>query len=183
MLTSNFILKNSLTKVCGVPAAGTLSVRWRSVQAQPAKAEEAIDQEWETAKPFSSLPGPNVWQLFRGFSKGGRYADISLVEVHKRMREDYGPIFRMPGMMGRRDIVMSFNPDDFEKVFRTEGTWPVRRGMDSMTYYRQKVRPEVFGEMGGLVSEQGESWQKMRTIVNPVMMQPKTIKLYIDQVD
>ncbi|KFB35468.1 cytochrome P450 CYP12F2 [Anopheles sinensis] len=175
------MLRKSLAKVCG----STWSVRWRSVQAQPASVstEDGFDSEWESAKPYSSIPGPNMWQLFRGFAKGGRYADVSLVEVHKRMREDYGTIFKMPGMMGRRDMVMSFNPEDFEKVFRTEGVWPMRRGLDSMTYYRQKVRPEVFGELGGLVTEQGESWQKMRTIVNPVMMQPKTIKLYVDQVD
>ncbi|XP_052870893.1 cytochrome P450 CYP12A2-like [Anopheles cruzii] len=112
-----------------------------------------------------------------------RYTDLSLVDLHSRMRDDFGPILRMPGILGRNDIVLSFNPDDYEKVFRTEGAWPIRRGLDSMAYYRQKVRPEVFGAMGGLLTEQGESWQKMRTIVNPVMMQPKTIKLYIDQVD
>ncbi|XP_052870891.1 cytochrome P450 CYP12A2-like [Anopheles cruzii] len=112
-----------------------------------------------------------------------RYSDLSIVDLHSRMRDDFGPILRMPGILGRNDIVLSFNPDDYEKVFRTEGAWPIRRGLDSMAYYRQKVRPEVFGAMGGLVTEQGESWQKMRTIVNPVMMQPKTIKLYIDQVD
>ncbi|XP_049548242.1 uncharacterized protein LOC125959463 [Anopheles darlingi] len=157
---------------------------WRSVQAAPQLSnDDLIDSEWATAKPYESIPGPNIWKMVTGFMKGGRYADLSLVDLHSRLRDDFGSIIRMPGLMGRRDIVMSFDPEDFEKVFRTEGTWPVRRGLDTMAYYRQKLRPEVFGEMGGLVTEQGESWQKMRTIVNPVMMQPKTMRLYVDKVD
>ncbi|XP_049534811.1 probable cytochrome P450 12a5, mitochondrial isoform X1 [Anopheles darlingi] len=157
---------------------------WRSVQAAPQLSnDDLIDSEWATAKPYESIPGPNIWKMVTGFMKGGRYADLSLVDLHSRLRDDFGSILMLPGMMGRKDVVMSFDPEDFEKVFRTEGTWPVRRGFDSMVYYRQKVRPDVFGEMGGLVTEQGESWQKMRTIVNPVMMQPKTMRLYVDKVD
>ena len=30
---------------------------------------------------------------------------------------------------------------------------------------------------------QEEAWQKMRTVVNPIMMQPKAMKLYIPQVE
>lgn len=178
------LLRPSLPNVGGCVRT---SVRWRSVQvqAQPASyvADNIVDPEWTSAKPYKSIPGPTKWQLITGFAKGGRYTGLNMVEIHRLMRKDFGTIFRMPGMMGRKDIVMSFDPLDFEKVFRTEGNWPVRRGLDTMAYYREKVRPDVFGEMGGLVTEQGESWQKMRTIVNPVMMQPKTIKLYVDQVD
>lgn len=46
-----------------------------------------------------------------------------------------------------------------------------------------KVRPDVFKNMGGLVSEQGQSWATLRHKVNPVMLQPKTVKSYIPQVD
>ena len=30
---------------------------------------------------------------------------------------------------------------------------------------------------------QNEGWHKMRTIVNPVMLKPATVKLYVPQVD
>lgn len=80
-------------------------------------------------------------------------------------------------------MVFTFDPDHFEKVFRTEGLWPVRRGIDTFEYYRKKVRPEVFKDMGGLVSDQGETWLKMRSAVNPVMMHPKIVKSYIEPVD
>lgn len=80
-------------------------------------------------------------------------------------------------------MLFSFNPANYEKIFRTEGAWPVRRGLHSFEYYRKKVRPEVFKDMGGLVSDQGETWFNMRMAVNPVMMQPKIVKAYIAPVD
>lgn len=89
----------------------------------------------------------------------------------------------MPGQFGRKDMVMTFQPDDFKKLFRTEGQWPNRIALDTFVHYRKNVRPEVFKGMGGLVNEQGENWQSFRTIVNPVMMQPKTIQLYVDKLD
>uniref|UniRef100_A0A182T0T9 Uncharacterized protein n=1 Tax=Anopheles maculatus TaxID=74869 RepID=A0A182T0T9_9DIPT len=136
--------------------AGYSSVRWRStVQAQatqPNSGEGVIDPEWTTAKPYKCIPGPSVWQLVTGFAKGGRYAELNLVELHYHLREEYGDLYRIPGWMGRPDILMSFSPEDFEKIYRTEGQWPVRRSFDCMAYYRQQVRPEIFGETNGLVT-------------------------------
>lgn len=78
---------------------------------------------------------------------------------------------------------MSFDPDTFETIFRTEGAWPTRRGFDVFAYYRRNVRPEVFKGYVGLLSDQGETWGKMRTAVNPAMMQPRVIKSYVKPVD
>lgn len=86
-------------------------------------------------------------------------------------------------MLGKRDIVMTFDPNDYETLFRTEGPWPLRRGLETFQYYRQSVRPDVFQGIGGLISDQGEPWGKMRSTVNPVMMRPKTVKSYASVVD
>uniref|UniRef100_A0A182PZ54 Uncharacterized protein n=1 Tax=Anopheles epiroticus TaxID=199890 RepID=A0A182PZ54_9DIPT len=163
------------------------SVRWSSAQSQTQAnslgAENMIDPEWATAKPFKSIPGPNFWQLFKGFSKGGCYDGLNLIELHKCLRKQFGDIYRVPAILGRHDVVMTFSPADFEKVFRTEGQQPMRRSFETMSYYRKEVRPELFGEMGGLVFSQGELWQKMRSITNPVLLHPKTVKVYLEQVD
>ncbi|XP_052864320.1 cytochrome P450 CYP12A2-like [Anopheles cruzii] len=148
-----------------------------------ASAKDVIDSEWESAKPFKSIPTPTLMHMYRGFKEGGRYAGLPVIEFHQRLREDFGDLVRIPGLMGKPDVVLSYKPADYEKVFRTEGIWPVRRTLDTFTYYRTKVRPEIFGETGGLANEQGEKWQKTRTITNPVLMQPKTVGLYVDQVD
>lgn len=55
--------------------------------------------------------------------------------------------------------------------------------MASFDYYRTKLRPEIFKGMGGLASDQGETWHKMRSAVNPVMMPPKAAKSYIPAID
>lgn len=34
-----------------------------------------------------------------------------------------------------------------------------------------------------LFFSQGESWSSLRSIANPVMMQPKTVKLYVPIID
>lgn len=105
------------------------------------------------------------------------------MELHRRFRADYGNLVVFPGVFGRKDTVVSYSPDDYQKLFRTEGPWPNRRGLDTFTHYRNNVRPDVFKGMGGLVNEQGENWHHFRTIVNPVMLQPKTVRLYVDKLD
>lgn len=85
--------------------------------------------------------------------------------------------------MGKRDLIFTFDPKNFEKVFRTEGTWPARRGKDAFEHYRKIIRPEVFKGMGGLFGDQGEQWLKMRLATNPIMMQPQIVRSYIEPID
>uniref|UniRef100_A0A1S4JS52 Uncharacterized protein n=1 Tax=Culex quinquefasciatus TaxID=7176 RepID=A0A1S4JS52_CULQU len=144
---------------------------------------DEVDPAWASAMPYNKIPGPSVTMMLSGILFQGQTKDLSIMDMHRIMRDSYGDLVRVPGVLGRKDTLMSFSPDDYEKLFRTEGQWPNRRGMDTFVYYRNKVRPDVFKGMGGLVNEQGESWQRFRTIVNPVMMQPKTIRLYVDKLD
>lgn len=57
------------------------------------------------------------------------------------------------------------------------------RGISTFDHYRKNLRPDVFKDMGGLLSEQGETWGKMRTIVNPIMLKPATANAYIPVID
>ncbi|XP_053692836.1 cytochrome P450 CYP12A2-like [Sabethes cyaneus] len=162
-------------------------IRCSSTQTQPAGAatssETRDDLEWRNAKPYEEIPTPKSFEAMRNFLPGGRYYNVSIPDLHRRIREDYGDLIRLKGSLGRKEVLLTFNPNDFEKLFRAEGPWPIRKALDSFIYYRKKVRPDVFHDMGGLVSEQGEAWHKFRTIVNPVMMQPKIVKQYVDKVD
>ncbi|XP_055381402.1 uncharacterized protein LOC129611988 [Condylostylus longicornis] len=142
-----------------------------------------FETEWETAKPYEKIPGPTRVQLLRWFMPGGKYHNISLQKVHKLMYKEYGVILKMPGFLGKRDVVLTFDPIDFEKVFRTEGTWPVRRGLDIIAYYRIIKQKELFEGAEGLTAVNGEPWAKIRTLANPVVMQPKTVRFYVDRMD
>ena len=76
-----------------------------------------------------------------------------MFDMHKQFYADFGKIVQFPGMFGRKDIVMSFDPHDIEKVFRTEGIWPNRRELETLSYYRKQIRPDIYGEVGGLFTE------------------------------
>lgn len=69
----------------------------------------------------------------------------------EKLHQEYGDIVKIGGMLGRRGQLFIYDPNDFEKVFRNEGKWPLRWGLDSFEYYRQNYRPELFGNTGGLV--------------------------------
>jgi cytochrome P450 family 12 len=69
------------------------------------------------------------------------------------MKKEFGDIVRLPPMFGRPQILFSFNVTNNEKMFRTEGQFPTRRGLETLTHYRQNVRPDVYKEFGSLVVE------------------------------
>lgn len=83
---------------------------------------------------------------------GGEFYDSSFLDFAITMRKRYGDLFIIPGFFGRPDFLAALNAKDIETVFRNEGIWPQREGLDSLVYFREKVRPEVFGELKGLIA-------------------------------
>ncbi|CAH0551466.1 unnamed protein product [Brassicogethes aeneus] len=138
---------------------------------------------WDQAKPFESIPGPKplpgIGNIFR-FFPGGKYYGLNLLQFQKRLTEEYGSCVMLKGMPGSiSEILMTFDPSDIETIFRVEGTWPIRHGMDSFRYYRGAIKKDLFQGVIGLLSLGGEEWAKIRSMVNPLLMQPKIVKQYI----
>lgn len=106
-----------------------------------------------------------------------------MIGMHRSIRDEYGTIAKFPGMLGNKEIVMVLDSDHFETVYRNEGVWPHRLGIATFEHYRKEIRPDVFKNMGGLISEQGEPWAKMRSSVSPIMLKPATVNAYIPSVD
>lgn len=133
------------------------------------------------ARPYKEIPGPKGvdWNLM----PGGKLFGKPFIELHRYFYEKFGKTVLVPGFLGRPDFLLCYDPDYFAKVLRTEGQWPVRIGLDSLTHYRRNKRPDVFKNNGGLLVEHFEPWQKFRTAVNPVMMQPKVVSLYVSRID
>ncbi|XP_066154571.1 probable cytochrome P450 49a1 isoform X2 [Euwallacea fornicatus] len=84
----------------------------------------------------------------------------------------------MEGLLGRPDMLFLFDPDEIEDVFRREDAMPVRPSMPSLNYYKHVLRREFFGDLGGVIAVHGESWQKFRSKVNQIMLQPRSAKMY-----
>lgn len=119
----------------------------------PHTQSPAHKKESGTVKPFEKIPVASKYSLIRGFLPGGDFYGKNLDEFYRITHKKYGDVFKFPGMFGRRDVVMTFNPDDFATIFRTEGPWPFRDGLDTLTYHRKVRGAELFGTVGGLVTE------------------------------
>ncbi|CRL02886.1 CLUMA_CG015847, isoform A [Clunio marinus] len=142
------------------------------------------DSEWKNAKPYSQIPGLTKFGLVRAVSPGGKYNNLNIIEMSLKMQEEYGNFVKFPGLFGQRDLIFTLDPNDIETIFRHEGKFPIRRGLDTLEYYREVYRREWFGKGNtGLVPSQGDDWYQFRTRVNQTMMQPKTSKLYIPKID
>lgn len=137
------------------------------------------NENWNDAQPFNKIPRPSPFSFIMSFLPGGKFSKKPINEMMEVLHGQYGNIMKMPGMPGKPDTVVSFNPEDYEKIFRTEGIWPNRKGFDSLDYYRKKVRPDIFEKFPGLLTVQGKEWGDFRSMVNPMMMQPKTVRLYV----
>lgn len=137
------------------------------------------DPEWLQARPFEEIPYTGKLSLAYHMSfPGGRYRNMDLSQLVLAIRDDYGDILRMPTIMGSTAMVATYNPKDFETVYRNEGIWPHRPGSDTMRYHREEYRKDFFQGVEGLIPSQGKSWGDFRSIVNPVLMQPKNVRLY-----
>ncbi|XP_050510784.1 cytochrome P450 CYP12A2-like [Diabrotica virgifera virgifera] len=150
-------------------------------------SDDAFPEGWENAKPFKSMPGPkplpvlgNMWRFFPGQELHGLKTD----ELLLKFQQGYGDVVHFGGIWGRRDKVFLYNPDDMEYLFRNTGPFPSRMLMDCMYYYRKTVRKDLHkGNNIGLAFTNGEEWYKLRTIVNPILMQPKTVQQYTTRMD
>lgn len=139
------------------------------------------NHEWEQARPFEEIPGPTKFQFLRSFLPGGKLYKKKIDEIIPANKEIYGDLHIMPGFLGRPNMVMVFNPDDMLPILRSEGQWPHRRNLESVKHYIMAHKKNPVGVAVGLVTLNGEEWGKLRSTVNPILMQPKNAKLYLNK--
>lgn len=69
------------------------------------------------------------------------------------MKKEFGDIAAFPALFGRPKMLITFNVEDAEKIFRFDGQFPIRRAIDTLAHYRKKIRPDIYGEYGSLITE------------------------------
>ncbi|XP_073820233.1 cytochrome P450 CYP12A2-like [Musca autumnalis] len=142
---------------------------------------KTISPEWQEAKPYEEIPSMNNWSTLKNMLPWGKYGKMEPSKLLLALKDDFGPIIRAQAYMGRPASVITYNPHDFEKVFRNEGIWPIRPGGEAQSYHRSVHRKDFFEGVEGLVAVHGEKWGNFRSIVNPVLMQPKNVRLYLNK--
>lgn len=86
------------------------------------------------------------------FLPGGKYYKMDPLNMIMALKKELGPIARFKGILGKKDIVITHNVDDFSIVLRNEGPWPKRPSMDAMRYHREVYRADFFKGVGGLLT-------------------------------
>ncbi|KAG5868163.1 hypothetical protein JTB14_005385 [Gonioctena quinquepunctata] len=69
------------------------------------------------------------------------------------------------------------------ELLRNSGTFPERYVLDAFVHYRTVTRKDLFKGSGGILTLQGEEWFKVRSMVNPILMQPRTVNQYVAKMD
>ncbi|XP_069672594.1 probable cytochrome P450 301a1, mitochondrial [Periplaneta americana] len=152
----------------------------RSATAATSAAEQ---EDWNNAKPYEEIPGPKplplVGNIWRFLPIIGEYSKMEFEEQWKHFHKTFGNIMKLTLFSGKKEMVVLFNPDDVEKVFRNEGPSPSREPSHTIKYYRTVTRKDLFQDMAGSISMSGEEWRTFRSKVNQPMMQPRVTKLYV----
>lgn len=124
----------------------------RYLSAQAAVSFKPNDGEYVNAIPFEEVPGLSKFELLRRFIPGGKFHNVSIIDIQKNLRQEFGDFYKMPGMFGQSDMLTVFDPNDVEFIHRTEGTYPYRRSLGTMEYFRKNVRNDVYSVVGLIVA-------------------------------
>ncbi|XP_013196085.2 cytochrome P450 CYP12A2 [Amyelois transitella] len=157
----------------------------RNAAVNAAAVNEHQDLKVE-AKPWEEIPGPRALPIIgqiHHFLPGGIFYETN--DFAKKALDLYGPIVRLDRLLGRKPMVLLFDAESVAQILRGENWLPERPGFQSLDYYRStyKYKEKKSTEPMGLISDHGDTWKKFRSTVNPVLMQPKTIKLYTSALD
>ncbi|XP_061648595.1 sterol 26-hydroxylase, mitochondrial [Phyllopteryx taeniolatus] len=125
-------------------------------------------------KSMDELGGPSfVSTLYWLFVKGYFQRTQQMQIEHKKL---YGPLWK--STYGPLVVVNVASAELIEQVLRQEGRYPVRTDMPHWRRYRE-FRKQAYGPL----TEMGENWHRIRSILNPRMLKPKHVASYVDTIN
>uniref|UniRef100_A0A3P8WGI7 Cytochrome P450, family 27, subfamily C, polypeptide 1 n=1 Tax=Cynoglossus semilaevis TaxID=244447 RepID=A0A3P8WGI7_CYNSE len=125
-------------------------------------------------KTLKEMPGPStIANLIEFFYRDG-FSRIH--EIQMEHTKKYGKIFK--SRFGPQLVVSIADRDMVAHVLRAEGTAPQRANMESWKEYR-----DMRGHSTGLISAEGDEWLKMRSVLRQLIMRPRDVALFSDDVN
>ncbi|XP_066473794.1 25-hydroxyvitamin D-1 alpha hydroxylase, mitochondrial [Tiliqua scincoides] len=123
----------------------------------------------KTHKTLEEMPGPSALSFITDlFCKKGL---SRLHELQIEGKAKYGPVWK--ASFGPILTVHVADPSLIEQVLRQEGKHPSRSDLCSWKDYRM-----CRGHSYGLLTAEGEEWQKIRSILGKHMLKPKEVESY-----
>ncbi|XP_018621591.1 cytochrome P450 27C1-like isoform X2 [Scleropages formosus] len=140
----------------------------------PGVLEEAAREDRDAVKNINEMPGPStIANLLEFFYRDG-FSRIHEIQLEHRVK--YGKIFK--SRFGPQLVVSIADRDMVAQVLRSEGTAPQRGNMESWQEYR-----DLRGRSTGLISAEGEDWLKMRSVLRQLIMRPRDVAAFSDDVN
>ncbi|KAJ1160035.1 hypothetical protein NDU88_000537 [Pleurodeles waltl] len=120
-------------------------------------------------KSLADVPGPTTLSFISDlFCKKGL---SRLHELQLEGKAKFGPVWK--ASFGPILTVHVADPSLIEQVLRQEGKHPIRSDLSSWKDYRQ-----CRGHAYGLLTAEGEEWQKLRSLLGKHMLKPKEVEAY-----
>ncbi|CAG4955958.1 unnamed protein product [Colias eurytheme] len=99
-------------------------------------------------------------------------------DLCKVLYDKFGPIVKLEGIFARANMLILYEPELYDQVYRAEEVNPSRPGFQTLVYYRTKLKKSRFDGVYGLTTAEGAQWRDFRSKVNPIFLKPKLVKLY-----
>ncbi|XP_053721852.1 cytochrome P450 27C1 [Synchiropus splendidus] len=167
LVTIRALHKSASSGTLEIPAAREETVAERVIAPAPIGYQSRL-------KTLKEMPGPSTLaNLYEFFWKDG-FGRIH--EIQMEHRKKYGKIFK--SRFGPQLVVSVADKDLVAQVLRAEGVAPQRANMESWKEYR-----DLRGRSTGLISAEGEDWLKMRSVLRQLIMRPKDVAVFSDDVN
>ncbi|MEQ2279259.1 hypothetical protein AMECASPLE_007555 [Ameca splendens] len=131
-------------------------------------------REKSEIKTLEEMPGPSTLSNLIEFFWRDGFGRIH--EIQMEHSKKYGKIFK--SRFGPQMVVSIADRELVAEVLRAEGVAPQRANMESWHEYRN-----MRGRSTGLISAEGEDWLKMRSVLRQLIMRPRDVAVFSDDVN
>jgi len=121
---------------------------------------------------LQKIPGPKQLPVIGNallFSPLGPYKVENLIEGFADLHKKYGDVVHLKL---NRELVLLFNPNDIQKMYKHEGKYPNRPTFEALIKYRKENHQCV-----GIVPDNGKEWYRLRQSIIEIL-HLKTVHSY-----
>uniref|UniRef100_A0A0P4WF68 Cytochrome P450 n=2 Tax=Scylla olivacea TaxID=85551 RepID=A0A0P4WF68_SCYOL len=136
-----------------------------------------------TTPPLQEVPGPRCYPVMGTLFDMIFDKDFNKDKIHiyfKKLFQKYGSVVRVK-FPGQPTMVMVHNPEDLLFILNATMHNPVRPPMESLK--KARYENDYYEKKSGLVSENGEEWARLATVLRPKVLRPNNVSQYLARMD